>query len=119
MHQLRSASERDPVRAARPCHAPLASIASTVPFSPLPPARSEPRQRGAWLQDPAPAAPSARSPAALTSATPPRWSPTPVSAGTLPHLLSSPAQSGYRYRAGPPRDPAPAALTACAPAVAM
>ena len=37
-----------------------------------------------------------------------RRSPQPVSAGTLPQLLSPPARSGFRHRVAPPQDPAPA-----------
>src|SRR5262249_50868417 len=61
----------------------------------------------------------ARAPAVALSAAPPRRSRSPVSAATLPRLLSSPAQSGFRRRAGRLRDPAPAVLCARAPAAAQ
>src|SRR5437899_916687 len=123
----RDAPPQDPAPAARTARAPVAETsaaplrcsrlpasAGTLPrlLSPVP---SGYLPRDAPPQDPAPAARSARLPVAEISAAPLRCSRLPVSAGTLPRLLSPPVPSGYLPRDAPPQDPAPAARTARAP----
>src|ERR1700738_4505381 len=127
MHRARCASSRGLAQVRRPFRAPSASIASArqhllprpaspaeLPRLPWPPVPSESRRRAAPPQDPAPAAQTARAPVAETSAAPLRCSRLPVSAGTLPRLLS-PEPFGSLPRAALPRYPVPAARAARAP----
>src|SRR5207253_13782 len=128
MHRARCASSRGLAQVRRPFHAPSASIASArhhllprraspaeLPRVPLPPVLSGFRRHAAPPQDPAPAARTARAPAAKISAASLRCSRLPVSAGMLPRLLSPPVPFGSRHRAAPSQDPAPAARIARAP----
>src|SRR5205814_2002865 len=120
-----AALPQDPAPAARTAHVPVAGISSAPPRRSPPPVsagklprllsplvRSGFRHRGAPPQDPAPAVRTARVPVAGISAAPPRRSPPPVSAGTLPRLLSPLVQSGFRHRVAPPQVPPPVARTA-------
>src|SRR5436190_1094413 len=61
------------------------------------------------LRDPAPDVRTARAPVAARPATPSRRSAPPASSGQFLRPLLPSARSGFRHRAAPPQDPAPAA----------
>src|SRR5438034_1388854 len=108
----RDAPPQDPAPAARTARVGVAETsaaplrcsrllvsAGTLPRFLSSPVPSGSRPRAAPPQDPAPAARTAHAPAAEASAAPLRCSRLPVSAATLPLLLSPPAPSGPRRRA--------------------